>query len=94
MTLLVPTFVSCGAIINDTIAFIGLKQPKQGGNVRDKDHSTRKLTQQLKVKKNPTLIYYAIAIHVPTTNVPIKCHICPVVHVQMSGNYISIHLSY
>ena len=38
--------------------------------------------------------YHAIAIFVATTNMPLKCHICQLVHVQMPDNYISIYTSY
>ena len=44
----------------------------------------------IQVEKNlPTSNHYAIARYVPTTNMPLKFHICQLVHLQISDNYVS-----
>ena len=46
-------------------------------------------TQVNKFKKNPTLIYHATAIHVPTRNMPEMPHICQLLHVHISDRHQS-----
>ena len=41
---------------------------------------------------DPTFNYNAIDTHVPTTNIPLKCHICKLVHGQTWGNFFNIYL--
>ena len=46
------------------------------------------------------LIYYAIAIYVPATNMPLKCHIqsiyhiCQLLQVHIWDNYVNLYTSY
>ena len=48
----------------------------------------------VQVQKSVMLKYHGFAIYVPTTKMPLKCHICQIVHVQISGYYISVYTSY
>ena len=38
-----------------------------------------------------TFIYHVIAIYVPTTIMPLKCHISKLFHMQMADKYVNIY---
>ena len=40
------------------------------------------------------MIYHALSIYVPTTNMSLKCHICQLIHVHILDNYLRILISY
>ena len=51
-------------------------------------------TVHVSLKKTETFICHAITIYVPTTSVPLKCHIWKLVHVQIQGNCVSMYTWY
>ena len=62
-------------------------------------HTTNVLTQnyctcQSKKQEIATYNDHAIATYVPPTNMPLICHICQYLHVQMWDNHASIDASY
>ena len=50
----------------------------------------------ISIKMQPTSLHtaYIIAKYVPKTKMPVKCHICQLVLVQISDNCVSIYTSY
>ena len=47
-----------------------------------------------KIPQTATATSHIITKYVPETNMPLKCYICQLVHVQVSNNYDSIYTSY
>ena len=47
-----------------------------------------------KIQPTPPDISHIIAKYVPETNLSLKCHICQLLHVQISNNYVSTYTLY
>ena len=54
-----------------------------------RSHITAHTSKKINPQEVATFSYLVIAIYLPTTNMPLKCHIYQLLHVQISDNNIS-----